>query len=38
MYSTGSYIQNLIQTYNGKESGKNISESLCCIPETNTVL
>ena len=33
LYSTGNYIQYLLITYNGKES-----ESLCCIPETNTIL
>ena len=35
---TGNYIQYLVITYNGKESEKNVSESLCCIPETNTTL
>ena len=45
LYSTGSYIQYLVITYNGKESEKEyiyiymyIYESLCCIPETNTTL
>ena len=38
--STGNYIQYLVITYNRKESEKNmcITESLCCIPETNTIL
>ena len=37
LYSTGSYSQYLIITYNAKESEKicmYITESLCCIPET----
>ena len=41
LYSTGSYLQYLIITYNGKESEEEyiyISESLCCIPEANTIL
>ena len=44
-YSTGSYIQYLIITYNGKDSEKEdtyidveITESLCCILESNTTL
>ena len=37
------YIQYLVITCNGKESEKEyvyvcITESLCCIPETNTTL
>ena len=42
MYSTGNYSQYLVITYDGTKSGKNrcvciyITESLCCIPETNT--
>ena len=38
LYSTGKYTQYLVITYNGKESEKiyiYITESLCCIPETN---
>ena len=44
LYSTGNYIQYLIINYNGKESKKYrytyvcITESLCCTPETNTIL
>ena len=41
LHSTGSYLQYLIITYNGKESEEEyiyISESLCCIPEANTIL
>ena len=39
LQSTGNSIQNLVITYNGKESEKkNITESLCCIPKTNTIL
>ena len=39
LYSTGNYIQYLGITYNGKSSEKMcIIESLCCIPETNTML
>ena len=35
LYSTGSYIQYLIITFNGKESEKKyITESLCCTAET----
>ena len=45
LYSTGNYIQNLIITYNGKESEKeyiciyiyictHITESFCCTTET----
>ena len=38
LYSTGNYIQYLVITYNGKESEKEyITESLCCIHETNTL-
>ena len=42
-YSTGNYIQYLVITCNRKESEKIdmcvcITESLCCIPETNTTL
>ena len=42
LYSTGDYIQYLVITYNGKDSEKKkiyiyITESLCCIPETNTL-
>ena len=43
LYSTGNYIQYLVITYSGKESGKEyihiymyMTESLCCTPETNT--
>ena len=39
--STGDYIQYLVITYNGKESEKQyicLTESLCCTPETNTLL
>ena len=44
MYSTGNYSQYLVITYNGKKSEKKkdmcicITESLCCMPETNTTL
>ena len=44
LYSTGNYIQYLVITYNGKEFEKEqitcicITESFCCIPETNTTL
>ena len=42
LYSTGNYIQYLVITYNGKESEIYIYiyiiESLCCTPETNTIL
>ena len=50
LYSTGNYIQYLAITYNGKESEKVyiysesekeyifITKSLCCTPETNTML
>ena len=41
LYSTGNYTQSLIITYNGIESKKEyicITESLCCILETNTTL
>ena len=41
LYSTGNYIQYLVITYNGKESVKEyicITESLCCVLETNTIL
>ena len=41
LYSTGNYIQYLTINYNEKESEKKyicITESLCCIPETNTTL
>ena len=39
LYSTGNYIQYLVITYNGEESGKEymyvyITESLWCTPET----
>ena len=37
LYSTGDYIQHLLINPNGKESEIYITESLCCIPETNTV-
>ena len=37
LYSTGDYIQHLLINSNGKESEIYITESLCCIPETNTV-
>ena len=46
LYSTGNYIQYLVIPYNGKESEKGqidrsidqqITESLFCIPETNTI-
>ena len=42
-YNTGNYIQYLTVSYNGKESekesiGLRITEPLCCIPKTNTVL
>ena len=37
--STGNYIQYLVINYNGKESEKEyISDSLYCIPETNSTL
>ena len=39
LYSTGNYIQYLVVTYNGKEYEKEYiykTESLCCVPETNT--
>ena len=41
LYSTRNYIQYPVITYNGKESEKEhthtrTTESLCCIPETNT--
>ena len=40
LYNTGSNIPYLIMTYNGKYSEKNIyvTESFCCIPETNIML
>ena len=45
LYSTGNSIQYSVITYMGKESEKewtyvyvNITESLCCTPETNTTL
>ena len=41
LYSTGNYIQYLVITYNTKGSENKcicITESLCCIPETNTTL
>ena len=37
LYNTGNYIQYLVITYNGKESGREyicITESLYCTPET----
>ena len=44
LYSTGNYIQYLVITYSGRECKKRIyiflytciTESLCCVPETNT--
>ena len=40
--STGHYIQYLEVNHNGKDTKKNacfcITESHCCIPETNTIL
>ena len=39
-FLTGNYIQYTVITYNGEESEKEyigLTESLCCIPETNTV-
>ena len=41
MYSTGNYTQYFVITYKGKEFEKEyvyITESLCCIPVTNTKL
>ena len=48
VYIIGNYIQFLVVIYNGKEYEKEIyiyiyrenyiTESLCCIPETNTAL
>ena len=45
LQSKRNYTQNLVITYNGKESEKDyiyiyacITESLCCTPETNTIL
>ena len=42
MYSTRNYVQYLVKTYEGKESGKYIyfykTESLCYTLETNTTL
>ena len=40
LYNTGNYIQYLVINHNGKEFKKEhlITESLCCTPETNTIL
>ena len=44
LQSTGNYIPHFVLTYKGKESEKNpniyvsITESLCCMPKTNTTL
>ena len=43
LYSTGNSIQYVVITFNGKEYEKEyvyiiITESLCCISETNTIL
>ena len=49
LYSTGNYIQYFVIIYNGKESENMhiythtcvcvcVADSLCCIPETNTML
>ena len=39
LHSTGNSLQYLTIIYNGKESEKiNITQSLCCAPETNTIL
>ena len=35
LYSTENYTQYLVIIYKGKES--EITESLCCTPETNTI-
>ena len=37
-YSIGNYTQYFVITYEGKESEKKISESLCCTAETNMIL
>ena len=42
LYSTGNYIQYPVINYNEKNWGKKvhtgINRSLCCSPETNTIL
>ena len=40
LYSTGSHIQCLVTTHNGKDHEYIliITESLCCTPETNMTL
>ena len=42
LYSTGNYTQYFIITHKKKESDvylhTHITETLCCIPETNTIL
>ena len=38
LYSTGNHIQYVVITCNGLWSEKEKSESLCCTPETNTIL
>ena len=39
LYSTGNSTQYFVITYKGNESEKEyMTESLCCIPESNTTL
>ena len=43
VYSTGNYTQYFVISYKGKDSEKknryiHITESLCCMPETNMLL
>ena len=43
LYNTGNSIQYVVITFNGKEYEKEyvyiiITESLCCVSETNTIL
>ena len=40
LYTTGSYIQCLVITYNEKNLKKNryVAESLCCVPEASATL